>query len=77
MVNPDGPPPDPGNLNTAEEMVSNVTAILGQYVEPWDAERIARKAVAILVASGHVTEWGMTEDGTPLYEARAHIVFTV
>ena len=77
MVNPDGPTLDPGNLTTPEDMVRNVVAILEQYVEPWDAERIAHKAVAILISSGHVIEWGMNADGDPLYEARAHIVFAL
>ena len=77
MVNPDGPTPDPGDLLTVEDMLSNVTAILENYVEPWDAERIAAKAVEILVRSGYVIEWGVASDGTPLYEARGNVTITL
>jgi len=77
MVNLDAATPDPGNLLTPAEMVGNVTTILSNYVEPERAEEIARRAVGILISTGYVEEWGLTEGGDPLYEPHAHITFVL
>ncbi len=66
-----------GALRTPAEMVDRVRRELEQYVSPEDAEAIARRAVALLINNGHVTEWGLTEEGYPLYEPRSHIIFVV
>ena len=71
MVDPlDLPPDDHLTLLTEDEMLENVTTILRQHVELGDAWHIARRAVDILIREGYVSEWGFTEHGVPLFEAR-------
>ena len=76
MVDPLDLPPATGVAPlTEDEMLENVINILAQHIEPGDAWPIACRAVDILIREGYVSEWGFTETGEPLYEARFGAAF--